>query len=287
MGYSYIKFFMTSIDYGENLAEQVGIPGVNLNEVTSAFSQIQFEQGGSRNLGANGNQPLITNLGNLQILDNVTHIRGRHTFKAGRQRDPPLARDPERGQHRRPVLLQPQPDLQLRGPRDRLHGQRQHRLRRGELPARHTRAAKNRTLFDAETYMEKRPEWAAYIQDDFRVTPKLTLNLGLRWDMFVPWVEEDNRQSNYDPSTGLFVVASDDAVINGVKVGPLPADLLEEGLRSPLRLRLRPAGDGRTTVRGGYGVFWNWGVGGTSSSKATNPPFLQATDLQANGARPT
>ena len=53
VGYSYIKFFMTSIDYGGNLADQVGIPGVNLNEVTSAFSQIQFEQGGSRNLGAN------------------------------------------------------------------------------------------------------------------------------------------------------------------------------------------------------------------------------------------
>ena len=46
---------------------------------------------------------------------------------------------------------------------------------------------------------------------------KLTLNMGLRWDVFVPWVEEDDRQSNYDPSTGFFVVASDDAVINGVQ----------------------------------------------------------------------
>ena len=38
-------------------------------------------------------------------------------------------------------------------------------------------------------------------------------------------------------------------------------------------------GDGRTIVRGGWGVFWNFTPGGTSSSKAQNPPFLQATAL--------
>ena len=60
-------------------------------------------------------------------------------------------------------------------------------------------ANKTRNLFDAETYTEKRPEYALYVQDDFRATNKLTLNLGLRWDLFVPWVEVDDRQSNFDP----------------------------------------------------------------------------------------
>jgi hypothetical protein len=41
------------------------------------------------------------------------------------------------------------------------------------------------------------------------------------------------------------------------------------------------AGDGKTLVRGGFGVFWNFSPGGTSSSKAQNPPFLQSTSLNA------
>src|SRR6185436_16580793 len=80
-------------------------------------------------------------------------------------------------------------------------------------------SSKTRNLFDAETYTEKRPEYGLYFQDDMRASSRLTLNMGLRWDVYVPWVEKDNRQSNFDTSTGKFVVASDDAVMNGVKVG--------------------------------------------------------------------
>ena len=36
-------------------------------------------------------------------------------------------------------------------------------------------------------------------------------------------------------------------------------------------------GRGKNLVRGGFGVFWNFSPGGTSSSKAQNPPFLQST----------
>jgi carboxypeptidase family protein len=280
VGYSMIKFLMTSIDYGENLANAMGIPGVNLNQVTSAMSQIQFEQGGSRNLGANGNQPLITNLGNLQIFDNVTHIRGRHTVKVGGS-----------------VTLRSREVLNA----DTIVGQFFFSQNQTSNCAGKTTGCtvnantgsdvasfllgsvrrKNRALFSDTPYLEKRPEWAAYIQDDFRVTPKLTLNLGLRWDMFVPWVEENDLQSNFDPSTGMFVVASPDAVINGVKVGRYLQTYAKTDFGPRFGFAYDLTGDGRTTVRGGFGVFWNWGVGGTSSSKATNPPFLQTTDIQA------
>jgi hypothetical protein len=280
VGYSYIKFFMTSIDYGQNLANAVGIPGVNLNEVTSAMSQIQFEQGGSRHLGANGNQPLITNLGNLQIFDNVTHIRGRHTFKAGgsvtfRSREV-LNADNIVGQfffHQNQTS-----NCAGRTSGCSINASTGHDVASFLLG---TVRRKNRSLFSDTPYLEKRPEWAVYLQDDFRVSPKLTLNMGLRWDMFVPWVEDNDLQSNYDPSTGLFVVASENAVINGVKVGRYLQTYSKRDVGPRLGFAYDLTGDGRTVVRGGAGVFWNWGVGGTSSSKATNPPFLQTTDLQA------
>ena len=42
-----------------------------------------FNNGGMRNLGANGNQPLITNQNDFQFFDNVTRVAGKHTIKAG------------------------------------------------------------------------------------------------------------------------------------------------------------------------------------------------------------
>jgi hypothetical protein len=280
-GWSSIEFLMTPIDYGQNLAEQMGIPGVNLNQATSAMSQITFNQGGSRNLGSNGNQPLITNQNDFQIFDNVTWIKGRHLIKAGGS-----------------LTLRSREILNA----DLIVGQ--FRFNQGQTSNCAGRTTgctlnastgfdvasfllgygdlKDRRLFDASTYTEKRPEWAAYVQDDFRLSQKLTLNLGLRWDVFVPWVEVDDRQSNFDPSTGRFVVASDDAVIDGVNVGRYLQTYSKTDFGPRLGLAYDLDGSGRTVVRGGWGMFWNFTPGGTSSSKAQNPPFLQATTLTSN-----
>ena len=47
------------------------------------MSQIMFNNGGMRNIGANGNQPLITNQNDFQFFDNVTRVAGKHTMKTG------------------------------------------------------------------------------------------------------------------------------------------------------------------------------------------------------------
>jgi hypothetical protein len=279
-GWSSIEFLMTPIDYGTNLARQMGIPGVNLenSNVTSAMSQITFQNGGSRNLGSNGNQPLITNQNDFQIFDNVTWIKGRHLIKAGGS-----------------LTLRSREILNA----DLIVGQfRFNQNQTSNCGGRPTGCVtlantgmdfasfllgysdlKDRRLFDAGTYTEKRPEIAAYIQDDFRLSQKLTLNMGLRWDVFVPWVEIEDRQSNFDPSIGKFVVASEDAVIDGVKVGRYLQTYSKKNFGPRFGFAYDLDGSGRTVVRGGWGMFWNFTPGGTSSSKAQNPPFLQATTL--------
>jgi hypothetical protein len=115
------------------------------------------------------------------------------------------------------------------------------------------------------------------------MTQRLTLNMGLRWDVYVPWVEVDDRQSNFDPVTGRFVVASEDATIAGVHVGRFLQTYSKRDFGPRFGFAYDLAGDGRTVVRGGFGVFWNFTPGGTSSSKAQNPPFLQSTALTPAG----
>jgi Carboxypeptidase regulatory-like domain len=286
VGYSLIKFNLTPIDFGENLAEQMGIPGVNINPVTSAMSRIIFEQNGARRLGSNANQPLITNLGNLQLFDNVTYIRGRHTFKGGasvifRTREI-LNADTMVGE----FYFSQNQTSNCAGIASGCVVNANTGFDVASFLLGYARR-KNRAMTVEDTYMERRPEWGAYVQDDFRVTPKLTLNMGLRWDVFVPWVEDDNRQSNFDPSTGRMVVASDDAVISGVHVGRKLQTYAKDDIGPRLGFAYDLNGNGRTLIRGGFGIFWNWGVGGTSSSKGTNQPFLQATDLLANSGATT
>ena len=241
------------------------------------MTQLAFQN--IRNLGANSNQPLITNQNDFQIFDNVTWLKGRHTLKAGGS-----------------LTLRSREILNADTIVGNFGFNNNQTSNCAGLASGCTintatgfdvasfllgfAASKTRNLFDADTYTEKRPEYAFYVQDDFRLSNKLTLNLGLRWDVYVPWVEVDDRQSNFDESTGRFVIASPDAVIAGVDGRALPADLLEARPRatrsgSPTTCAATRA----TIIRGGFGMFYNFTPGGTSSSKAQNPPFLQSTAL--------
>jgi hypothetical protein len=278
-GWSSIKFFMTPIDFGTNPANAVGLPGININEVTSAFPQFTFQN--IRNLGQNANQPLITNQNDFQFFDNVTWIKNKHTIKSGgsitlRSREI-LNADSITGVFNFNNNMTSNCAGQPAG--CTINGSTGFDVASFMLGLTNT---KTRNLFDANTYTEQRPEYSLYVQDDYRISNRLTMNLGLRWDVYVPWVEKDNRQSNFDEVLGKFVVASDNAVINGIEVGRYLQTYSKKDLGPRFGFAYDLFGDGKTMVRGGFGIFWNFTPGGTSSSKAQNPPFLQSTALNAN-----
>jgi hypothetical protein len=275
-GWTSVKFFMTPIDYGTNPANAVGLPGINLNQATSAMTQLAFQN--IRNLGANSNQPLITNQNDFSFTDNVTWTHGKLTTKMGgnlilRSREI-LNADTIVGNFTFTNNMTSNCAGQPAG--CAVNSATGFDVASFELGL---TATKTRNLFDANTYTERRPEIGAYVQNDYRVTPKLTLNLGLRWDVFPPWIEIHDRQSNFDPSTGTFVVASPNAVIDGVHVGRYLQTYSKADVGPRLGAAYDLTGDGKTVVRGGFGVYWNFSPGGTSSSKAQNPPFLQSTAL--------
>ncbi|MGB6945453.1 MAG: TonB-dependent receptor, partial [Bryobacteraceae bacterium] len=90
-----------------------------------------------------------------------------------------------------------------------------------------------------------------YAQDDFRVTPKLTLNLGLRWEYATPLFERDNNYSDFDPNTDTMIKASSGSMYNRSLVHPEYHDF------GP-RLGLAYSFDSKTVIRAGYGISYTF-----------------------------
>ncbi len=72
-----------------------------------------------------------------------------------------------------------------------------------------------------------------YVQDDWRVSDRLTLNLGVRYEYATPWVERDNILSNFEPAT-----QDDGPGARRVARGPLDAQAGPQQRRAAARLRL-------------------------------------------------
>src|SRR5262249_16004379 len=109
-------------------------------------------------------------------------------------------------------------------------------------------------------------EYSWYIQDDWRVSPRLTLNIGLRYDVFTPYTEVANRISNVDPYTGKILIAGRDGVSDTAGV---MTDRNNFAPRFGFAFTLTP----KTVLRGGYGIsFFPANFGATSLHG--NPPFV-------------
>src|SRR5579875_934073 len=119
-----------------------------------------------------------------------------------------------------------------------------------------------------------------FAQDDWTVSPRLTLNLGLRYDVLTWPMEVYNRQANFDLVTGQLIVAGS----NGASRTLVPNDYLNFAPRLGFAYQL--TGDGKTVVRGGFGLFYFIERGGISNQLAQNPPFSgEATFTYAQGYR--
>jgi hypothetical protein len=112
-----------------------------------------------------------------------------------------------------------------------------------------------------------------YAQDDWRITKDITLNLGLAWDFTTPISEVDNRQADFNPATGTFLIAGQGAN----KYAGIQWD--KTALEPRLGVAWKPRGSDKTAVRGGYAIFhdssWNQGAQGLWQ----NPPYYAESDL--------
>lgn len=113
----------------------------------------------------------------------------------------------------------------------------------------------------------------AYLQDDFKVSPKLTLNLGLRYEFSTPIYEAENRLSNYDPKTNSIIQATGGSLADRGLVDP---DYNNFGPRLGFAYNLQD----KTVLRGGYGIgHVHFNRLGSADLLATNFPQITRANI--------
>jgi outer membrane receptor protein involved in Fe transport len=117
-----------------------------------------------------------------------------------------------------------------------------------------------------------------YVQDDWRLNDKLTLNLGLRYEYATPWVEKDNILTNFDPTTLTMVQARDGSIEDRSTLQP---DRNNWGPRLGFAWTLDP----KTVVRGGYGKAYVHfhRAGGANVLPINGPQVINAVVNQTPG----
>lgn len=119
--------------------------------------------------------------------------------------------------------------------------------------------------------------FGAFFNDDYRVTRKLTLNLGLRYHYESPTTEKNGYSSTFVP--GFQSTVFPDAPLGMFFAGdPGRNKALFRPDKNNLGPRFGfawdPKGDGRTSIRGGYGIFFQSQLNGVSEYISLNQPFL-------------
>jgi Carboxypeptidase regulatory-like domain/TonB dependent receptor-like, beta-barrel/TonB-dependent Receptor Plug Domain len=120
----------------------------------------------------------------------------------------------------------------------------------------------------------------AYVQDDIKISPRLTLNLGLRYEFATPYYEDKNRLSNYDPATNSIILAKDGSLYDRALVDP---DYNNFAPRIGFAYNLMD----KTVLRGGYGIgYVHFNRIGSADILATNFPQITRANITQNPASP-
>ncbi len=268
-----------------------GFLGGTGNPVASGLPQL--DASGYISLGPAYDVPKIWSFNNYQYTASLTWIAGRHSLKYGgdflRMQYFSRSFGDTRG---RVTFLgrftnQPIADLVLGFPQT------------------------TRRQLDAAGPYHLISNYAAFIQDDFKVTPTLTLNFGLRYDLMKPPREKFGAWSMFVPSLGKIVIAGRgliddfDRRIQSTGMSQYIAMASDVGLPATIRktdytdfaprfgFAWRPFGKTASVLRGGYGLFYGssslyrmdeysdtypFSINETYSAVTTNPLALTMSD---------
>ena len=195
--------------------------------VTGSLSLPTITIPGFVSLGAPTNVPRGRVSSGYQVVDNLTWTSGFHTVKTG-------------GEYRR-AIVNSFNDTNARG---RLNFNNLADFLAGVLAPSGTTILRGSTRRDTFT-----DNFGVFVQDDWKVAPRLTLNLGLRYEHLGIFKEQSDRLSNFSPGAGLLQVGT-----------PGLPDLYKpdrNNFAARIGFAYDATGKGRTVVRGAYGVYYD------------------------------
>jgi Carboxypeptidase regulatory-like domain/TonB dependent receptor-like, beta-barrel len=261
---------------GHQFEPTLGIPGLNTspsNRLLTGFPL--FVPNGYTFLGGPLGAPSTQNHNIPQLSDNLSWVRGRHAFKTGFSAAFRQFNLNQVIASRGFYIFVPQATSSF--PTNAGSGGNAVASALLGYPFQAQRMA-------LPAFGERIKEYGAYFQDDFKATKRLALNLGVRWDLYMPSAEQFNRLANFDPSTVTMILAGQ----NGVSDSTLDVD--KHNFSPHLGFSYQATSDGKTVVRGGYAIAYlnlaTQEVGSANNRLVENPPFAENQAVANNPLGP-
>jgi hypothetical protein len=244
------------------------VPGVPNDPSLNGITLFQIS-GGFRRVGTPGYSPTTSFSQEIQYGDTVSLVHGRHSLKVGVQF------------HRSAFNL-----LQLGSPRGRMRFT-------GQFTSDGQDDGSGNPLADAllgipaasnislgGMFHNRQNTSGGFVQDDFKLSSKLTLNLGLRYDYTTPIYDKYNQLANLDFATGQLVLAG----VNGASRGLVNTDRDDFAPRLGLAWQVMS----HTVVRAGYGRFFAYQETRTGDPFQLyyNLPFVAEPNYITDGVTP-